>query len=234
MDTDGYFKVFRTVTLPENAISLNGRRKNQMHLAQASKIVSEQWSNLSAEDCAVFKTKASQANAEPLQLVHQFNGKKKVKKSAKLLAQIGKSLDLLEAMSWSVMFAGINADTNATFKDIKGTPAKLANVEYINARMDLLVQLTASQVIAKQYPSVAKSVEMNKSVQQGHMEHLALLSLNACLAEKGLKAFSSFPWSQVQSKRLSDWSDWSFHFVHWPPNIPLKRSVTIEQCEILI
>ncbi|KAI8829137.1 hypothetical protein BJ741DRAFT_653184 [Chytriomyces cf. hyalinus JEL632] len=166
------------VTLLENAINLKGQSKNQMCLAQASKIVAEQWLNLSVED-------------------HAFDSKTKVEKSAKFLAQIGKSLDLLtskylrykiEAMGWSVIFV--------TFKDIKGTPAKLANIEYVNGSTGAIDSQPSDY---KQYPPVAKSVEMNKSVQQGHMEHLAPLSLNGCLAEKGFKTYSTFPWSQVQS-----------------------------------
>ncbi|KAJ3222508.1 hypothetical protein HDU81_009862 [Chytriomyces hyalinus] len=202
-----------------------------MIMGQASKAIAAKWRNLSLEERAVFETKASQANAEPLQLVRQFDSEKRAEACSKLLSQIGKSLELLEAMGWSYMFAGINADTNATFKEIKGTPAKLANAEYVSSGMDLLVQLTAGQVIAKKYPSVAKSVEMNKSVQQGHMEHLALISLNGCLAEQGLKPYNVFPWIQVQSKHVFNRS---FHFVNWPANIPLKRSLTIEECEIVI
>ncbi|KAJ3387445.1 hypothetical protein HDU80_000158 [Chytriomyces hyalinus] len=223
--------VFRTVALPEHAMNLKGRSRNQMVLGQASKVISSKWKNLSQEERAVYEAKASQANAEPLELVRHFDSETKAEASSKLLSQIGKSLELLEAMGWSYMIAGINAETNLTFKEFKGTPAKLANAEYVRVGMELQAQLTAGQIIARAYPDVAKLVEKNKTVQQDEMEHLALLSLNGCLAEKGLKPFHIFPWIQVQSKRVFNRS---FYFVNWPANIPLKRSLTITECETII
>ncbi|KAJ3233623.1 hypothetical protein HDU78_006340 [Chytriomyces hyalinus] len=209
----------------------DGRARRKAMLGLASKAISEKWRNLGDEQRAVFETKASAANAEPLELLRNLDSDQKDKLCGKSLVQMGKILGVLEALGWSFMFAAINEETHATFKEVKGTAAKLADLEYLNAKLGLETQLTASLMLSKSHPAVAKSVTTNKSVQQSRMEQLALYSLNECLAKTGLQKFSTFPWSQVQSKQLLNRS---FHFIDWPANIPLKRNLTIENCEIII
>ncbi|KAJ3245949.1 hypothetical protein HDU77_009174 [Chytriomyces hyalinus] len=221
--------VFRTVTLPEHDSTLKGRARRKAMLRLASKAISEKWRNLGDEQRAVFETKASAANAEPLELLRNLDSDQKDKLCGKSLVQMGKILGVLEALGWSFMFAAINEETHATFKEVKA--AKLADLKYLNAKLGLETQLTASLMLSKSHPAVAKSVTTNKSVQQSRMEQLALYSLNECLAKTGLQKFSTFPWSQVQSKQLLNRS---FHFIDWPANIPLKRNLTIENCEIII
>ncbi|KAI8823805.1 hypothetical protein BJ741DRAFT_715103 [Chytriomyces cf. hyalinus JEL632] len=197
----------------------------------ASKALSAKWQNLSEEQRAVYEAKANKANAEPLQLVHQLDCDKKLELCRKSLLQLGKIHEVLEALGWSYMVVAINEETHATFKEIKGTSAVLADFEYHQSNKDLEIQLKSSLRLAKSYPDVAKLVGTNKSVQQSRMERLALLSLNECLAGEGFKTFSTFPWSQVQSKRLLDRS---FHFVNWPAHVPMKRNMTIKHCEMII
>ncbi|KAJ3244708.1 hypothetical protein HDU78_010616 [Chytriomyces hyalinus] len=187
--------------------------------------------NLSDEQRAASATRANKANADSSQHVGDMDDEEKLNMSKKSLEQIDKIIEVLEALGWSCIFVGINKETNATFKQIKGTPAMLANAQYTKAQMGLEDQFRVSHMVTKSFPSIAKSLGKNKSVQQSHMEHLALVLLNACVAEAGLNLFSTFLWTQVQSKQLFNQT---FHFKNWPLKILLKRRMTIEECDVVI
>ncbi|KAJ3407084.1 hypothetical protein HDU80_009643, partial [Chytriomyces hyalinus] len=223
--------VFQNLTLPEHVANLDGQLRTQAILGIASKIIASKYHNLSNEERAVYEVKAKEANARPLQLVSDLNIDEKLELCNKTLAQVGKAFEVLEALGWSYIFAGVNEETNASFKEVKGTPTRLVDSKYLKSRMDVVTQLQASRILAKPYPSIAKSVGKNKSVLQSRMEHLALESLNKCLSALRLECFSTFPWGQVQSKQVLNQS---FHFLHWPSNIPMTRNMTIENCEIII
>ncbi|KAJ3222144.1 hypothetical protein HDU81_010094 [Chytriomyces hyalinus] len=198
-------------------------------LGEGSKIIFAKWQNLTDEQRAIYEAKANEANANPFQLVSELDSGKKVQLSKKALSQLKKCFEVLDALGWSVMFAGINEDTAATFKQIIGEPAQLAAEQYKKAGKDLVSQLQVGRRAAKMLVSIAMPVTNNnnkKSTYQDRVENLALDSLNASLVEKGLKLFPAFPWRQLFGQ--------PFHFVNWPANIPLKRGITIEQCKTLI
>ncbi|KAJ3234121.1 hypothetical protein HDU77_000469 [Chytriomyces hyalinus] len=222
--------VFQDGPLEQDS-NLEGRTRRQAIMGLASKATSAKWRNLNDEQRAVYKAKASIANAKPLELVRDLDIDQKDKLFSKSLVQMGKILEVLEALGWSFMFAAINEETHATFKEVKGTAATVADIKYQKAKMGLEAHLTASLMLIKSYPAVAKSVTKNKAGLQRRVEQLALHSLNECLDKAGLKQFSTFPWSQVESKQVLQRS---FHFLDWPANIPLKRTLTIENCEIII
>ncbi|KAI8827316.1 hypothetical protein BJ741DRAFT_630721, partial [Chytriomyces cf. hyalinus JEL632] len=224
--------VFRNVVLPEQDANLDGRLKTQASLGLASKVVSSKWKNLSSDQRAAYETKAKEVNAaNPLQSVSSLDSEEKLEMLRKALVQAGKIFAVMEVLGWSYIFVGVNIDTDATFKEVKGTPAMVIDTELTKSQMGLEDHLRSSRMLTKSFPSIAKSVGKNKSEQQKRMEHLALVSLNDCLAETGLKTVWTFPWIQVQSKLVSNRS---FHFRNWPANIPVKRSMTIEDCKIVI
>ncbi|KAJ3253158.1 hypothetical protein HDU77_004700, partial [Chytriomyces hyalinus] len=65
--------VFQTVTLPEHDSTLKGHSWRKAMLGLASKAISEKWHNLGNKQQAVFETKASAANAELLELLHNLD-----------------------------------------------------------------------------------------------------------------------------------------------------------------
>ncbi|KAI8835632.1 hypothetical protein BJ741DRAFT_649541 [Chytriomyces cf. hyalinus JEL632] len=101
-----------------------------MMLAEASIIISAKWRNLTIEQRAVYEARAKEANANPLQLVNDLDIEKKIELSNNALSQLKKCFGVLDALGYSFMFAAINEDTNATFKQITGTPAKIADDQY--------------------------------------------------------------------------------------------------------
>ncbi|KAI8839637.1 hypothetical protein BJ741DRAFT_662551 [Chytriomyces cf. hyalinus JEL632] len=147
---------FRNVGFPDNAVNLDRRRRARASMAIASKALSEKWRNLSSEERAVFEAKAKEVNANLLQGVDTLNSEAKLEMCNKVLVQVGKMFEVLEALGWSYIFVGINKETNATFKEVKGEPAMVADLEFTKDHLGLEDQLRASQLVTKSFPAIAK------------------------------------------------------------------------------